>query len=79
VEQARLPEWETDLVEEVIAHAQARLEQEKRAANKRALQLARERAYHRLAVAIDRSPTHDVAPGQLTLFPRDPTLFDSDL
>ena len=77
MEQAELPEWEPDLVDEVITTAQNRLEREKKRARKRALQLARERAYHRLAVAIDRPQGPQVAPGQLTLFPEDPTLFDA--
>lgn len=79
MEQPQLPEWEADLVDEAIASAQHRLEDEKKIAGKRAVQLARERAYHRLAAAIDRPAAPEVAPGQLTLFPEDPTLFDGDL
>ncbi len=77
MEQARLPEWEPDLVDDVITKAETRLEREKTMARRRALQLARERAYHRLAVAIDRPSRPPVGPGQLTLFPEDPTLFDA--
>ena len=75
VEQPRLPEWETELIDEVISAAEKRREAEKAAAKKRAVQLAREKAYHRLAVAIDR-PTTGVDERQLRLFPEDPTLFD---
>lgn len=75
--QAELPEWESLFIDEVIAAAERRYAEEKKQARRRALQLAREQAYHRLAVAIDRpaaaAPTH---PGQLCLFPTDPTLFD---
>ena len=77
MEQAHLPEWEPDLVDDVITKAETRLEREKTMARRRALQPARERAYHRLAVAIDRPSRPEVGPGQLTLFPEDPTLFDA--
>ncbi len=74
-QQPRLPEWESDLIDEAICTAEERREAEKTAAKKRAVQLAREKAYHRLAVAIDRpARAHD--PRQLRLFPTDPTLFD---
>lgn len=79
MEQAQLPEWETDLIDEAITSAEHRLENERKIASKRAVQLARERAYHRLAVAIDRPRAAEVSPDQLTLFPEDPTLFDGDL
>ncbi|MDQ4095860.1 MAG: hypothetical protein M3174_06635 [Actinomycetota bacterium] len=75
VEQPRLPEWEHDLIDEAIRAAEQRREAEKTAAKKRAVQLAREKAYHRLAVAIDR-PERPHDPRQLRLFPTDPTLFD---
>ena len=75
-EQPRLPEWETDLIDEAIRTAQERREDEKQAAKKRAVQLAREKAYHRLAVAIDRPAPKTVDPRQLRLFPTDPMLFD---
>lgn len=74
-EQPRLPAWEADLIDEAIRTAEQRREAEKSAAKKRAVQLAREKAYHRLAVAIDR-PTRAHDPRQLRLFPSDPTLFD---
>jgi hypothetical protein len=76
MDQARLPEWEMSLIDEAIETAEARLEAERRRANKRALQLAREQAYHRLAAAIDRPSVGAAGPGQLTLWPTEPTLFD---
>lgn len=75
MEQARLPEWEADYLDDVIRQAEERLRSERAAARVRAVQLAREQAYHRLAVEIDR-PTRSAGPGQLRLFPEDPTLFD---
>ena len=75
VEQPRLPEWESELIDEVISAAEKRRAAEKAAAKKRAVQLAREKGYHRLAVAIDR-PTGEVDERQLKLFPDEPTLFD---
>ena len=77
MEQEKLPEWEPQLIDEAITTAASRLEQENKTARKRALQLARERAYHRLAVAIDRPGKPQVGPAHLTLFPADPTLFDA--
>lgn len=74
-EQPRLPAWESDLIDEAIRTAEERRAKEKEAAKKRAVQLAREKAYHRLAVAIDR-PAPKVSSRQLKLFPTDPTLFD---
>lgn len=74
--QESLPEWETTFVDDVIARAEARLEDERNRARKRALQLAREQAYHRLAVAIDRPERFEVSPGQLSFLPAPPTLFD---
>lgn len=76
MEQAVLPEWESQLIDEAISAAQRRLEEEEGKARKRAVQLAREQAYHRLAVEIDRPPRRDAGPGQLSFFPADPTLFD---
>jgi flagellar biosynthesis/type III secretory pathway protein FliH len=76
MEQATLPDWESQLIEEAIATAERRLEEEDRKAKKRAIQLAREQGYHRLAVEIDRPSRHRAGPGQLSLFPVDPTLFD---
>jgi hypothetical protein len=74
--QARLPEWEMSLIDEAIETAEVRLEAERRRAGRRAVQLAREQAYHRLAVAIDRPARGSPGPGQLTLWPSEPTLFD---
>lgn len=76
MDQAQLPEWESEIVDEVIRRAEERLEAERWRATKRAVQLAREQAYHRLAVAIDRPRRSPHGPGQLSLFPTDPTLFD---
>ena len=75
---AELPEWESLFIDEVIAAAERRYAAEKQRARRRALQLAREQAYHRLAVAIDRPAAPTTHPGQLSLFPTDPTLFDDD-
>ncbi|HYI44810.1 MAG TPA: hypothetical protein VE174_05020 [Actinomycetota bacterium] len=74
--QQQLPDWEGDLVEEAIAEAERRLEGEKETAKKRQLQLDREKAYHRLAVEIDRPKRKKAGPGQLSFFPTDPQLFD---
>ena len=60
--------WST--LEGAIEDARRRLE-----AARRAVQLAREQAYHRLAVALDRPPAA-VNPGQLSLFVVEETLFD---
>ena len=77
MEQAMLPEWESQLIDEAIAAAERRLEDEETRASKRAVQLAREQAYHRLAVEIDRPSRKTAGPGQLSFFPADPTLFDA--
>jgi hypothetical protein len=74
MEQAQLPDWEEDLIDAAIRAAEGRLEAERRAARKRAVQLAREQGYHRLAVAIDRPEKQNSR--QLSLFGDDPTLFD---
>jgi hypothetical protein len=74
--QPQLPEWESQLIDEAIATAQSRLEAERARARRRAVQLAREQAYHRLAVAIDRPVRQGVSGDQLTLFGSNPTLFD---
>ncbi|MGH2777924.1 MAG: hypothetical protein ACRDJB_04675 [Actinomycetota bacterium] len=74
--QPQLPEWESQLIDEAIATAQERLEAERAQAHRRAIQLAREQAYHRLAVAIDGAGRGRVSGNQLTLFGSDPTLFD---
>ena len=74
--QERLPDWESELVEQAIVEAETRREAEKARGHRRALQLAREQAYHRLAVAIDRPGRGDQGAEQLSFFPADPTLFD---
>ncbi len=73
----KLPEWEAKLIDEAIALAQRRHQDEKERADNRALQLAREQGYHRLAVEIDRPSKKKAGPGQLSFFPT-PTLFDQD-
>jgi hypothetical protein len=76
-----LPLWEQDLVERAIALAESRRTAEHRAetrARRRALQLAREQAYIRLALAIDRPRSKRVHPNQLSLFPATATLFDPE-
>ena len=77
MDQAALPNWESELIEEAIKDAEARRAGEKERAQKRAVQLAREQAYHRLALEIDRPKPDNVTPGQLSFFPA-PTLFDQD-
>ena len=75
--QSQLPDWESLLIEEAIATAEDRFAEEQLKATRRALQLAREQGYHRLAVEIDRPrPATQPHPGQLSFFPNDPTLFD---
>ncbi len=74
--EAALPEWESLLVDEAIHIAERRLREEDERARKRAVQLAREQGYHRLAVEIDRPATTKISPDQLSFFPSDPTLFD---
>ena len=76
--EAALPEWEPLLVDEAIQTAERRLRHEDERARKRAIQLAREQAYHRLAVEIDRPARTRISPDQLSFFPTDPTLFDRD-
>ncbi len=75
MEQERLAEWDL-LVDDAIREAEKRLADEKVQARKRAVQLAREQAYHRLALEIDRPRRQRVSPSQLSFFPTDPTLFD---
>ena len=77
MEQAALPQWESDMIEEAIREAETRHANERDRAKKRAVQLAREQAYHRLALEIDRPKRSKVTPGQLSFFPT-PTLFDQD-
>lgn len=79
--QEQLPDWESDLIEDAIRDAETRRKDEKARAKKRALQLAREQGYHRLAVAIDRpgnghSGKGRPGKGQLRLFPVEDQLFD---
>lgn len=79
MQQQQLPEWESDLIDEAIRAAELRYEREQKEsarAKKRALQLAREQAYHRLAVEIARPERKSAGPGQLCLFKTDNTLFD---
>lgn len=78
MKEAALPEWEPLLVDEAIEAAERRLRQEDERAHKRAVQLAREQGYHRLAVEIDRPARVKISPDQLSFFPQDPTLFDRD-
>ncbi len=76
--QAELPEWESLLIDEAITAAERRLADERARARRRAVQLAREQGYHRLAVAIDRPARRPKPnPDQLSFFPVDPTLFDA--
>ena len=70
------PLWESELVDEAVRAAEKRYEEERQRASRRALQLAREQGYHRLAVALDRPPKSAQIPGQLCLFVREGTLFD---
>lgn len=77
MEQAALPHWESEMIEEAIRAAEDRRTSEKDRAKKRAIQLAREQAYHRLALEIDRPKENKLTPGQLSFFPN-PTLFDQD-
>jgi hypothetical protein len=77
MDQAKLPDWEEDLIDAAIKQAEDRLETERLTARKRAIQLAREQGYHRLAAAIDRpDPSETKNFRQLSLFGDDPTLFD---
>jgi hypothetical protein len=79
MDQERLARWDL-LVDDAIKEAERRLADENDRAQKRAIQLAREQAYHRLDVAIDRpqrSKKSAAGPGQLSFFPTvDPNLFD---
>ena len=78
MEQAALPQWESEMIEEAIRTAEVRRAEEKEQAQKRAVQLAREQAYHRLALEIDRPKKDKITPGQLSFFPT-PTLFDEEV
>lgn len=77
MDQAKLPEWEL-LVAEAVREAERKLQSEGERSKLRAVQLAREQAYHRLALEIDRPRRGRVSPSQLSFFPTDPTLFDED-
>lgn len=77
MEQEPLPQWESEMIDEAIREAEVRHENERDRAKKRAVQLAREQAYHRLALEIDRPKQTEVTQGQLSFFPN-PTLFDQD-
>ena len=76
MDQGRLAEWDL-LVDDAIAEAERRIASEEERSKKRAIQLAREQGYHRLAVEIDRPSRDKVGEGQLSFFPSDPTLFDA--
>jgi hypothetical protein len=77
MEQAQLPEWESLLIDEAIEAAEQRYEDEKIKARRRAVELDRQRGYHRLALEIDRPASSKVSPSQLSFFP-EPTLFDQE-
>ena len=74
-EQSRA-EWDL-LVADAIREAERRLTDEKARERTRAVQLAREQGYHRLALEIDRPQrVKPVGRGQLSFFPEStPTLF----
>ena len=74
--QEPLPEWDGSLIDAMLRYAEERFDDERDRAERRALQLAREQAYHRLAVAIEAPRRSDRVRGQLSLWPEDPTLFD---
>ncbi|MEA2453405.1 MAG: hypothetical protein QOG04_2115 [Actinomycetota bacterium] len=77
--QPQLPEWESLLVEDALAWAENRQKDEKAKAERKTVELSRQQGYHRLALAIDRPETGRKRqhPGQLSFFPKDPTLFDT--
>ncbi|MDQ3765933.1 MAG: hypothetical protein M3346_01110 [Actinomycetota bacterium] len=64
------------MIEDTILEAESRARLAEDRAKSRALQLAREQGYHRLALAIDRPEAPGVHPAQLRLWSNDPTLFD---
>jgi hypothetical protein len=68
-------EWEL-LIEEAVREAEERVAKEE--ARKRTVQIAREQAYLRLAMAIDAPQRRGPGKGQLSFFPQPPTLFDED-
>jgi hypothetical protein len=77
--QPQLPEWESLMIDEAIAQAETRFRDEKARAERRTIELNRQQGYHRLALAIDRpsKAAKRQHPGQLSFFPKDPTLFDT--
>lgn len=77
-EQEQLPEWESVLIDEAITAAEQRYADEQKRAKHREVELRRQQAYHRLAIEIDRPDVVGAPdlPGQLRLFPSEPTLFD---
>ena len=77
-EQEQLPEWESLLIDEAISTAERRYAAEQKRTKHRDVELRRQQAYHRLAVEIDRPEVAGAPdlPGQLRLFPSEPTLFD---
>ncbi len=76
MEEAGLPAWERSMIEDTIIEAENRARLAEDRAKSRALQLAREQGYHRLALAIDRPDAPGVSSAQLKLWSTDPTLFD---
>jgi hypothetical protein len=79
MDEVQPPAGEDGLIDEAIRNAERRLAEEHERARRRAVQMAREQAYHRLALAIDGPIRRRVNPDQLSLFPADdPTLFDQD-
>lgn len=71
-----VPAWEQELLDESVALSPPTQDEAAERARGRALQLAREQAYFRLALEIDRPRQTKVSPSQLSFFPTDPTLFD---
>ena len=74
-----LPGWERRMLEEAMLQAEERIRTETARAELRARQLAREQAYHRLALAIDRPREPAATPGQLRLWPVEATLFEGEV
>lgn len=76
--QPQLPDWESLMIDEAIAEAETRYREEETKAARRTVELNRQQAYYRLALAIDRpeKTAKREHPGQLSFFPKDPTLFD---
>lgn len=77
--QPQLPEWESLLIDDAISMAENRYKDESARAQRRTVELKRQQGYHRLALAIDRPEQGRTRPhpGQLSFFPKDPTLFDT--